>query len=176
MSNNLDEEQCARCGGQCCKHMPGATMPEDWPGDKIQALKTAFESGKWVIDWWMGDPRPGCYELRRAYYVRPRATSDPHGLYCPTYGGRCVFLQDNGCELWPEERPAECRMLTPHPVSCDPAGVTKHECAIAWIPYNGDIVAAAGYEQCAEDMEDDEVDAAIDALVEMCFRFVGGEG
>jgi hypothetical protein len=59
--NNENPAICAPCGGQCCKHMPGAASPEDFGAPDREAmrdrLRTAFDSGLWAIDWWEGDPR-----------------------------------------------------------------------------------------------------------------------
>ena len=149
--NYLDKNQCARCGGVCCRTMPGATMPQDildmFPADNMaESLIEAFETRKWVIDCWEGDPRPNKEELDQAYYIRPKNDDSYHsGIYSFTWGGRCIFHTDTGCQLDENERPYSCRMLEPKQndecVMHDDGG--KQKCSIAWIEYTEDIILAA---------------------------------
>lgn len=140
----LKPDVCAECGGECCKNLPGAAMPEDFPGDLFTELVKAFKTGKWAVDWWEGDPREDKMELSKAYFIRP-ATTDSKFIYDPAWSpARCVFLADAGCELEPEKRPTGCRLLEPkHPHGhCEAHGATKQQAAIAWLPYTEIIEAA----------------------------------
>lgn len=108
---------CAKCGGKCCKDMPGAAFPEDFnfPEEKDKLIM-ALKNGNWCIDWWVGDPReniPEENEVDRAYFVRPSIVGYRGKLFDPTWGGRCIFLTSTGCALNLNERPLNCKMLKP---------------------------------------------------------------
>lgn len=136
---------CGACGGNCCKSMPGAAMPSDFgsSAEEIAAnLSDAFATGKWAIDWWEGDPRDdGGDDLDRAYFIRP-ATTGGRGLFDPSWGGRCVFLGDAGCEIF-ERRPSGCRGLEPSPPDCKVQHSGKQDAAIAWLPLHNEILESA---------------------------------
>jgi Fe-S-cluster containining protein len=135
---------CAKCGGMCCKEMPGVTSPEQWgiPLDE-ERVRKALRSGKWAVDWWEGDPRGLGYEDSGAvsigYFIRPAVVGGGRGIFDPTWGGRCVFLRENGCELPENDRPLGCKLLEPNasnPGKCKMHGeFSKKEAAIAWLPY-----------------------------------------
>lgn len=149
----LNPGLCAECSGKCCKRMPGSAFPEDFTqdGDLQIVLEQAFKSGNWVIDWWEGDPRGYEYEdaaedaVGYGFYVRPRIITEQNGLYHASWGGQCVFLTPTGCALEPSRRPQQCRML--EPIADDKCIIhspgTKHDAAIAWLPYHAVIMAAA---------------------------------
>ena len=146
----LAPEICAKCGGKCCNRMPGEAVPDNiirlFGGTLEQALKAAFDSGDWVIDWWEGDPRPAKDELYQGYYVRPRAINDAAGLYNPSWGGQCSFLIGDHCKLAPEERPQACRLLEPKEDGCvmhEPGG--KREAALAWLSNHDMIIRTAQF-------------------------------
>jgi len=148
--NYLNIELCKECGGSCCKRMPGGCFPEDFGKPLLKNLIEAFKSGNWAIDWWEGDPTEK-NELEKAYYIRPKIKGADN-LFDPTFGGECVFLNDKGCELLPEERPLSCRMLEPKPKveNCiHHLGNEKQKAALAWLPFTDMILEAArkvGYE------------------------------
>lgn len=159
-------EACAMCKGACCKHVPGETAPRQWmrSGEiDWERVERAFLSGKWVIDWWEGDPRYDDYgydesRVSCAPYIRPRHSTSKEGLYDNLFfaQGDCLFLTESGCTL-PEtlgptsseseyERPAGCAALVAKLVEkngefeteCDyPDGKQfKREAATLWIPYS----------------------------------------
>lgn len=164
-------EACAKCKGACCKGLPGETLPRQWmfsqwpgtPGYNVidwERVEEAFLSGKWVIDWWEGDPRAEREEDERvssAPYIRPRHSESRDGLRDDIiFGqGNCVFLTESGCTL-PEllidnpsspERPAGCTYLTAKleekedgeiELHCDyPDGKQfKRSAAILWLPFS----------------------------------------
>ena len=141
--NFLNPEICKKCGGKCCKAMPGSAYPEDFKEPLFESLLSAFKSGNWAIDWWEGDPREGKEEVDVAYYIRPR-TKDNDALFDPSWGGECIFLNNNGCILKPEERPQSCRLLEPQENGeCIHHGNIKRGAAIAWLPYTDIILQAA---------------------------------
>lgn len=133
-------EICSKCGGQCCKGLPGAAFPEDFGLPDGSLLRWALETGRWCIDWWEGDPRPGKDELHRAYFVRP-ATKGREGVWFDaSWGGECTFLTASGCSLLSENRPLNCRMLEPMGegarCKCHLGDSPKERAAIAWLPYH----------------------------------------
>ena len=150
-------ELCAECGGKCCKQMPGAMYPEDVTADitnLVDGLKELFSTGKYVVDWWEGDPRE-LYDddleyVDSGYYIRPRTIDDygrfGNSLFCPSWGSRCVFLTETGCRLEPQKRPKVCRSLEPlgDPDKCIMHdGASKQDAAREWIPYHEQIHKAA---------------------------------
>jgi hypothetical protein len=132
-------EVCTTCGGDCCKSLPGACFPADFglPGD-FTKLDAAINSGRYCIDWWEGDPRDGKNELVQAYYVRPATRYKVGVKYDGSYGGKCNFLTEQGCELVTSKRPTNCQHV--EPVKDGPCVLhgdnSKHGAAIAWLPYH----------------------------------------
>ena len=96
-------KECARCKGQCCKHMPGHYSPTDFADLSFEGLKAEIEKGGIAIDWWEATPNE--------YYLRARQIGENvvHG----SWGGICVNLAPWGCRLSWEERPLGCRSLKP---------------------------------------------------------------
>ena len=112
-------------------------MPEDFGEPLFDNLRQAFESGKWAVDWWEGDPT-GKDEVGRGYFVRPKTKYCVDKIYDPSWGGECIFLTiEEGCELSENERPAGCRLLEPKENgNCISHGGGKRKTAIAWMPYH----------------------------------------
>lgn len=140
----LMPEVCGPCGGKCCLNAPGAAFPKDFGLPRVKGrLRAALASGRWAIDWWEGDPRDDVLYsddgyVDRGYFVRP-ATADRVGqLHDPSWGGRCVFLDPDGCTLEPGDRPSGCRHLEPREGGqhCDKHDHSKLDAAIAWLPYH----------------------------------------
>ena len=140
-------EICKKCGGECCKTCPGATIPSQWgKSDKeiLENLIEAFKSKKWAIDWYEGDPRRGKDGRGEFYFVRP--ADKEYGeefLFCPLWKGECVFLTPEGCSLTEEKRPLQCWTLIPREDFKCIQYLTKREIAILWIPYRDIILEAA---------------------------------
>lgn len=135
----INGKLCKKCGGRCCKKLPGGAWPEDLMIDNEcfeDVLFKLFVSGNWVIDWWEGDPREGKYDMDRGYFVRP-AIVNCERVFDPSYGGKCCFLSADGCLLSFEKRPRECRDLIPNENGkCFFDGIYgKKSAAIAWIPF-----------------------------------------
>jgi hypothetical protein len=135
---------CGPCGGKCCKSYPGAAMPHDF-GASAEEIKTALiealGSGRWVIDWWECDPRPGMYELPSAYFVRPAVVGGEGEVFHALYNGRCTFHTDTGCGIF-DRRPSGCRGVEPGTEGCKSRHSSKRDAAIAWIPFRKVIQAA----------------------------------
>lgn len=143
--NYLNIELCKKCGGACCKRMPGECFPEDFGKPLLKNLIEAFESDNWAIDWWEGDPRRDENKLEKAYYIRPRIKG-VNKLFDPSWGGECVFLKKKGCILPPEKRPISCRLLEPEPKGkgcINHNGTGKRGAALAWLPFTNIILEAS---------------------------------
>jgi hypothetical protein len=140
------EEHCARCGGKCCKFMPGATHPEQFGAPNKQVLVQnifhALTTGQWTVDWWEGDPAPDERYMGKCMYLRPAIVGREHELEHPAWGGEaeCTFLGQEGCGLEPGHRPEECRSLrVGEGGQCGEKDFGKKESAIAWRPYQNEI-------------------------------------
>ena len=137
--------------GKCCKGMPGSSFPSDFLPDIRKGVKEALKSGRWTIDWWEGDPRDFAmswmYEhdtqlagyVTSGYYLRPATKGKEGQLRDPSWGRQgCTFLRSDGCELSPQERPKDCRVM--EPISGGPCNFHGHrpkqDAAIAWIPFH----------------------------------------
>lgn len=136
---------CAACAGRCCKQLPGAALPTDFELPTTHKLFTALVDGRWTLDWWEGDPRPGKAELDQAYFVRPAILGYEGELYHPAWFGVCTFLQPNGCELLADARPWGCRILEPgNPcILHSEFSTCKQAAAIAWLFYAAELERVA---------------------------------
>ncbi len=161
---NEDLATCRACGGKCCKTLPGAYLPGQLSDDE---LRNGLRSGRLVLAWWDGDPRPemNCFDvdcdgtcprctadgrLRRAYYVRPRNVNSPTGPFDPTANGACTLLGPTGCTLPFEKRPSGCQNLLVNresPGDCHdyavPTRSFKHYAALAWVGEQERLLSAA---------------------------------
>lgn len=136
---------CKPCGGVCCKQMPGAALPEDLGASRIEIIAemtNRLASGRWVFDWWEGDPRKGKGKLSQAYYLRPATTGKEGRLLDPSHGGQCTFFdQEKGCTIF-KTRPSGCRGLEPNDTACVERYGSKREAALAWLPFTDEIKKA----------------------------------
>ena len=156
IANNEDAATCGKCGGKCCKTLPGAYLPGQMSDAELAA---GLRSGRLVLAWWDGDPRPemNCFDadcdgscprctqpdrLRRAYYVRPRNRNSKPGPYDASTQGECTLLGPAGCTLAFERRPSGCQNLLVNrddPGNCHEYAVAtgsfKHHAALAWVPH-----------------------------------------
>ena len=166
--NNEDRATCAGCGGKCCKTLPGAYLPSQLSDGP---LRDGLASGKLVLAWWDGDPRPdrNCFDadcdgsceaetapdrLRRAYYVRPRNVLSPAGPFDGTGKGECTLLGPTGCTLSFDDRPSGCQNLLVNkaePGNCHSYAITtgsfKHYAAVAWVPHQEKLLSLANATQ-----------------------------
>lgn len=163
----VDDKLCTKCGGACCKRLPGAAEPKDFGAPSKRALvknlRAALETGHWCFDWWEGDPRPGKArsgeeKLSRAYFVRPAIVDHVGERFHPAWEGTCSLLTKTGCPLPYKGRPVACRGLKPVPsLDCKASYGDKRDVAIAWIPYL-DLLRESGLLDGAEDVETDMFD------------------
>ncbi len=124
-----NDEICRKCGGLCCKHLPGNAMPEDFGLPDTSGLEDALRSGKWALDCWD--------DITALWYVRPAATNAVGEIFDLSWGGQCVFLTHTGCELTHDDRPAGCRLLEPKEGDeCPSHGASKLEAGVAWEKYH----------------------------------------
>ena len=108
--NHKDEALCSACKGQCCKNMPGICLPEDFDHD-YSKVKETLKGGRYAIDWWEDDIP--------VYYIRPALKGKEGKLLDPAWSGtECTFLEEKGCTLSLEARPAQCRQLEPAKPIC----------------------------------------------------------
>jgi Fe-S-cluster containining protein len=126
---------CKKCGGECCKNMPGIAYPSDFDKPISKSIRKALESGFWSIDWWEGDPRPDKDIMSRCYYLRPARKEGQGKVFDPSWGGECIFLNKDGCKLSFNNRPKGCRFLEAGKDKCNSHGHTKSYGAIAWLKY-----------------------------------------
>jgi Fe-S-cluster containining protein len=135
---------CGECGGQCCRNYAGIAWPEQFDG--VGGVVERVRTGKWVVDYWEGDPR-GSVDPEEALpcvlFVRPAHLVGLHPVD-PSWGGVCVFLGDSGCRLTEEERPYGCRALEPVATwpHCKDHSDSKRGAAFAWLPHQ-DMVREA---------------------------------
>lgn len=140
VAQNETPALCGPCGGECCKHMPGAYHPAQF-GPDLTGVYELLKAGRASIDWWEGDVvqfrdetgkrLPSVAIPNRGYFLRPaiktgRRAGPPlfafmappdgdGGVFDPTYGGECVNLGPTGCSLPFAERPINCQALVANP-------------------------------------------------------------
>lgn len=169
--NLQDAALCTQCGGRCCQHMPGILYPHDLKGfealnteEKAQVIRSLIDSGRWAVDYWVGDVTKQDPERMASYYLRPATKGSEGRVVDASWGGECTFLTPTGCELAADERPHECRMLKPTPNfmegGCE-SNADKRSGALAWIPFEQAIKIAIDEEERRDpfDLFADTVDA-----------------
>ena len=145
---HLKPSFCSSCKGKCCKRAAGIYLPSDFKPEELtpDSIFAMLQSGKFSIDWWDDDPRPGKNELSQAYYIRPRHVGAP--AINGSWGGRCVNLSDEtGCTLPNNKKPAQCRELIPMSPEGEGCHVSdkkfeKQGMSIEWVPYQAVIIEA----------------------------------
>ena len=85
MKTYQNKDICTKCGGGCCKQLPGGVSPADLTEVTKESLLKLLQTGKYAIDWWEGD--------YPEYFIRP-AIKNCSSIFDPTWGGECVFLTD----------------------------------------------------------------------------------
>ena len=147
-------EICAKCGGKCCKRLPGFFYPQQLgeTDEEVQIkLTEMLKTGRYSIDRWEGDPCDHEWDdpnqVPYVFMIRPRGLGkeifdDP---FCEET--ICLFLGPKGCELAESDRPMNCQLLEPRSdENCiehhQMGRHGKHEAAMLWRPYR-DIFDAA---------------------------------
>lgn len=177
VENNENPSVCSKCGGACCKRVPGIYAPEQFgaPNKKTLAarLYRVLLSGVAQVDWWEGDPRPekdrrAPKTISRGYFIRPTVNDGyKDKIEDSSWGGPCINLIDSGCSLPFEERPIVCQLLVPCVDNPDKgcklnspvgdSGDEKRDSAVAWVPYHRQIQTAVARVERARLKMDDPV-------------------
>ena len=146
--DNNEHAVCAKCGGACCKQIPGIAAPHDFltaeAGLDVGRICEMVIGGRWCFDCWDGDPRLDVDEVSNVPFLRPAVGGSEGEVFERSYGGHCIFHGTGGCELVFAQRPLECRGLIPdvdRPGECDRGvdGTKRREIAIMWIPYREQV-------------------------------------
>jgi len=138
----ISTDVCAKCGGKCCKTMPGATKPSQWGSDNYEIknnIEQALNSGNYSVDFYE-DSDPVYHKI---YYIRPSVVGSK-SMISNVPSGTCSFLTPKGCSLDHEHRPVECQNLEavdPGGSSCQPSSEDfKLENIVrSWEPYQNII-------------------------------------
>ena len=148
--------ECKGCGA-CCKTSPGATVPDDWGNPpNFDTIRDALTSGRWLVDWWEGDPRLDSAQVLRAYYLRPAVVGFEGEAVAREAGFMSVEGQEGTCTFHNAKRgctstvkPAECSALQPTATrECKaepPQGYRRwsQRAAELWLPYSEQLIALA---------------------------------
>ena len=138
----LPNATCVECRGLCCKTLPGVLLPFDIDPLTTEKIAELLRTGLYCIDWWEDYSPDG----EAGYYLRPNTIFhfDPEKIdpYIPGWGGRCVFLNDDGCRLDFKDRPWNCRAMEPAADmdgTCNVPGVGKRSAKLIaareWEPH-----------------------------------------
>jgi Fe-S-cluster containining protein len=139
MKKYENKEFCKKCGGLCCKNIPGNYYPSDFnlpetnpTQEDFNKLKKIINDPNIAVDWWEDDiPK---------HFLRP-AIKKAKRKFDPTWGGECIFLTETGCKLTYEKRPLECRNVEPVDLDKDEkcimhGNLNKESAYKAWLSYN----------------------------------------
>lgn len=141
IKNNENKSICFGCG-QCCKSLPGIVSPSDLKEVTVESLTDLFESG-YQFDYWEGNltGNPEHDDIT-FFYLRPQTKNSVNKIVDASWGGECVFLNDDGCSKSFEERPSQCRALTPSKDgNCYLDKKYEKKIMIEeWLPYNEIII------------------------------------
>lgn len=148
---NEDLAICARCGGDCCKTLPGIEWPERFLNspDPAATLADLLLSGHWVLAIHYGipyapdSPPPDEIRFKKIYYPRPATVEESgKGALAQEAIGSCCMLTSGGCKLKFHERPRLCRELVPDMSGDCLAAVNKGDAALAWLPHQKIVLDA----------------------------------
>ena len=130
-----NKELCSKCGGKCCKRLPGTAFPIDFDMKAgSEKLINAITNGNYAIDCWEGDP--GDNIDKRAYFVRPATKNAIGKVYDYSCGGECIFLTNSGCTIEAKNRPLGCKSLMPGKIECKlQYDADKRQASLSWRPY-----------------------------------------
>jgi len=109
MKEYLPNKLCVECKGKCCKRMPAPYAPNDILRI-FESIEKAIKSNTVAIDWWeTSEP---------LYFIRPK-TKGTTKLYDASWGGECIHLTKNGCELPRNKMPHYCKTLEATKSGCN---------------------------------------------------------
>lgn len=136
IDNNENTSMCSKCGGKCCKRLPGGYHPSDFGCEITEELLESLINDPEhpiSIDWY----DDFIYEDKsypRGYYIRPRVIDGD--AVDGSWGGVCNNLTETGCSLSWDDRPWSCKLLAPSENGhCGHQYDEKLSCAVAWLPY-----------------------------------------
>lgn len=139
ISNNENSNACQQCGGYCCKQCAGLMLPNQFDhNDLVNSIVQKINSGKYCIDWWEGDIGPTNI-LSQIYFIRPSHKNKIGEIKDPSWGGECVFLTENGCQLSFDSRPYQCKALVPKDDNTRCHGIIKEKLIPIWRKYQDEI-------------------------------------
>lgn len=133
MKNNENKEICSKCKGRCCKNMGCHYSPRDFEKIEFEYLKNRIEKENISIDWWDGDIL-SINEYSRVYYLRCRNIDSE--IVNPSWGGQCMNLTDNGCNLSFKDRPLGGKMVIPQESYNCINEYSKEDCVKEWRAYH----------------------------------------
>ena len=145
-------EVCRVCGGECCKRMPGSSIPSDFAEPLEESVFQALMSGRWALDWWEGDPLDEG-DLSICYYLRPKIAGHDELEHGAWMGDKpCSWWTEEGCLEPLENRPWACRIMAPRfnengDPECDlpeEFPTPKEYSALLWRPHQDAIKRALG--------------------------------
>lgn len=130
-----NKEECAKCGGQCCKRMGCHFRPQDFKEFSVESMINFINESQCIsIDWWEGNPLDETDEsIDRTYFLRIQ--NEGAQIIDGAWIGKCKILESNGCPLIDEYRPWGGYSLTPNIDGECPTEYTKQQCAIDWMKY-----------------------------------------
>jgi len=153
-----DPATCAACGGRCCDAQPGACWPEDF-GHDLERIVAAIHGGSFAVrasrsggPLWV---RPATVEGRRRGAKLDRGSTGRCSLWDPA----------TGCTLTFDERPAQCRWVTPIEYGKCNAGKEHQdgEAVAAWAALMPAIMQRVGTYEMPEGFDPAKEQAALDA-------------
>lgn len=135
---NNESHICAECALKknktCCQRYGGSWHPLDFTdGDKPlteEAIKKLLTERDDISIDCLEDPDDG---MVRGWFLRARHVDGE--IVDLSWGGQCVHLKENGCDLPFDKRPYGCRMLVPNPCGNCGTGNEKEDSYDWWKDY-----------------------------------------
>jgi hypothetical protein len=109
----INKQMCKRCGGLCCKEIPGEYFPEqlgDSPEEVHETAKMLLKTGYFTL-------RPYIGKGDVTHALSPITHESDDTKYGVSWGV-CVFWRPCGCKLKREQRPQNCNDLIPSVREC----------------------------------------------------------
>lgn len=134
--------------------MPGIVHPDDVEMNETYLTNMISNKG-YAIDCWEGNPFNDDRDIGAVYYLRPKTIKAPAQVFDFSWGGQCTFLEQNGCTLDWDTRPAQCRALVPsenHNCRIVEGRYSKKEIVKSWFPYS-DLLREVGHKIIEQENE-----------------------